>query len=100
MVNNQLRVIAILVIILLFVHLFLDIWWLNNQINSYTVNINHVNSQDYEEYVFQVKNDSISSTPRDMDQISRVNVYGDAPKCVRDQFPHLRPYCYCRRHSK
>jgi len=27
----------------------------------------------------------------DMDQVSRVNVYGDAPKCVRDQFPHLRP---------
>ena len=32
----------------------------------------------------------------DMDQVSRVNMYGDSPKCVRDQFPHLRPYCYCK----
>jgi len=29
--------------------------------------------------------------------ISRTNMYGDAPKCVGDRFPHLRKFCYCVR---
>lgn len=28
-------------------------------------------------------------------QISRINKYGDAPKCIENTFPHLRPYCVC-----
>ena len=28
-------------------------------------------------------------------EISRINRYGDAPRCVREDYPHLRPYCYC-----
>ena len=31
----------------------------------------------------------------DEDQISRLNRYGDDPKCIMDKLPHLRPYCYC-----
>ena len=27
--------------------------------------------------------------------ISRINKYGDAPRCVARSKPHLRPYCYC-----
>ena len=28
--------------------------------------------------------------------VSRINAYGDQPKCVADLFPHLRKYCYCK----
>ena len=28
--------------------------------------------------------------------ISRINKYGDQPKCIADTFPHLRKYCYCK----
>ena len=28
--------------------------------------------------------------------ISRTNLYGDAPKCVQDQYPELRPFCVCK----
>ncbi|CAH1258493.1 Hypp2015 [Branchiostoma lanceolatum] len=31
-----------------------------------------------------------------MADISRINRYGDHPKCIRDKFPRLRKYCYCR----
>lgn len=27
--------------------------------------------------------------------ISRVNIYGNQPRCITDKYPHLRPYCYC-----
>lgn len=30
-------------------------------------------------------------------EISRINKYSDQPKCVQDKFPHLRPYCYCKK---
>ena len=30
------------------------------------------------------------------DTISRINMYGNAPKCIEKFRPHLRPYCYCR----
>lgn len=29
-------------------------------------------------------------------QISRLNAYNDAPKCIEDSQPQLRPYCVCR----
>ena len=28
--------------------------------------------------------------------ISRINRYGDQPKCIAAQFPHLRKYCFCK----
>ncbi|XP_066933796.1 uncharacterized protein [Clytia hemisphaerica] len=28
-------------------------------------------------------------------QISRINMYGDQPKCIATIYPHLRPFCYC-----
>ncbi|XP_013399303.1 uncharacterized protein LOC106165596 [Lingula anatina] len=28
--------------------------------------------------------------------ISRINMYGEQPHCIMDDFPHLRPYCYCK----
>ena len=28
--------------------------------------------------------------------ISRTNLYGDQPKCIAHQFPHLRKYCFCK----
>ena len=28
--------------------------------------------------------------------ISRINRYGDQPKCVAAEFPHLRKYCFCK----
>ena len=30
------------------------------------------------------------------EQISRTNLYGDQPKCISEQFPHLRAFCYCK----
>ncbi|KAL5005097.1 hypothetical protein ScPMuIL_018553 [Solemya velum] len=27
--------------------------------------------------------------------ISRISRYGDQPKCVKDKYPELMPYCYC-----
>jgi len=27
--------------------------------------------------------------------VSRINRYGDAPWCVADSLPHLRPFCFC-----
>ena len=29
-------------------------------------------------------------------QISRTNMYGNAPSCIIDIYPHLRPFCYCK----
>ena len=39
-------------------------------------------------------------TVRDKDitvdpDISRLNLYGNQPKCIQDKYPHLRKYCYC-----
>lgn len=28
--------------------------------------------------------------------VSRINAYGDQPKCIADTHPHLRKYCYCK----
>lgn len=28
--------------------------------------------------------------------ISRVNMYGQQARCVENELPHLRKYCYCR----
>ncbi|XP_071085366.1 uncharacterized protein [Haliotis cracherodii] len=28
-------------------------------------------------------------------EISRINRYGSDPACVEEQYPHLRPYCFC-----
>lgn len=28
-------------------------------------------------------------------EISRINKYGSQPHCVMENYPHLRPYCYC-----
>ena len=30
------------------------------------------------------------------DDISRINVYGNQPFCVRDSFPALMKFCYCK----
>ena len=38
-----------------------------------------------------VKEDSITVNP----DIARLNLYGNQPKCVQDQYPHLRKFCYC-----
>ncbi|XP_066283082.1 uncharacterized protein [Branchiostoma lanceolatum] len=32
--------------------------------------------------------------------ISRINVYGDHPRCIQDNFPRLRKYCFCREFLK
>lgn len=32
----------------------------------------------------------------DKRDISRINLYGDAPKCIIDKYPELRPFCFCR----
>lgn len=29
-------------------------------------------------------------------QISRINKYGNQPHCVMKEIPHLRKYCYCK----
>ncbi|XP_065645372.1 uncharacterized protein LOC136075863 [Hydra vulgaris] len=29
------------------------------------------------------------------ENISRINRYGNHPHCIMNEFPHLRPYCYC-----
>ena len=29
-------------------------------------------------------------------EISRINKYGNQPKCIMDELPHLRKYCYCK----
>ncbi|CAD5118659.1 unnamed protein product [Dimorphilus gyrociliatus] len=31
----------------------------------------------------------------DLKQVSRVDRYGDQPKCIVDRFPDLRQFCYC-----
>ncbi|XP_065064122.1 uncharacterized protein LOC135690486 [Rhopilema esculentum] len=31
--------------------------------------------------------------------ISRINKYGDQPKCLQDKYPMLRKYCYCKHGS-
>lgn len=28
--------------------------------------------------------------------VSRINKYGDQPKCIADSLPHLRKYCHCK----
>ena len=30
------------------------------------------------------------------EQISRTNLYRDQPKCISEQFPHLRAFCHCK----
>ena len=32
----------------------------------------------------------------DFKSVSRINIYGDQSKCITTEFPHLRPYCYCK----
>eukprot|EP00112_Aurelia_sp_Birch-Aquarium-sp1_P005764 Seg1653.6 transcript_id=Seg1653.6/GoldUCD/mRNA.D3Y31 product="hypothetical protein" protein_id=Seg1653.6/GoldUCD/D3Y31 len=39
-----------------------------------------------------VTNDKIVVNP----EISRINRYGDQPKCIQNKYPLLRKYCYCR----
>ena len=33
------------------------------------------------------------------DGISRLDRYGDQPKCVQKEKPHLRKFCFCRRNG-
>ena len=28
--------------------------------------------------------------------ISRIDIYGDQPKCVAKEYPHLRKFCFCK----
>lgn len=44
-----------------------------------------------------VKDDFFVISERD---ISRVNAYGDEPKCVSSTHPHLNKYCYCKNRLK
>lgn len=32
--------------------------------------------------------------------ISRINMYGTQARCVENDLPHLRKYCYCKDHFK
>ena len=41
----------------------------------------------------RVNGEEISVDPN----ISRINRYGDQPKCIAAEFPHLRKYCYCKK---
>ena len=41
---------------------------------------------------YSVTNDLFVLGTRD---ISRINKYGKQPHCVMNNYPHLRPYCYC-----
>ncbi|XP_074658226.1 uncharacterized protein LOC141911152 [Tubulanus polymorphus] len=43
---------------------------------------------------YSVKRDEFSVNRR---EISRTNRYGDGPACVMKRYPHLRPYCYCKK---
>ena len=29
-------------------------------------------------------------------EISRINTYGDQPKCVAKEYPHARRFCFCK----
>lgn len=31
-----------------------------------------------------------------MTDISRINMYGRQARCIEDEFPQLRKYCYCK----
>lgn len=31
-----------------------------------------------------------------MSDVSRINMYGRQARCIENEFPHLRKYCYCR----
>lgn len=31
-----------------------------------------------------------------MEDISRINKYGRQARCIEEEFPHLRKYCYCK----
>ena len=41
-------------------------------------------------------NSKLDSFTVEEKEISRINMYGNQPHCVREQYPHLRPYCYCK----
>ncbi|XP_045168547.2 uncharacterized protein LOC123531552 [Mercenaria mercenaria] len=43
--------------------------------------------------LMNVKTGHISAREK---EISRLNSYNDAPKCVEKSYPALRPYCFCR----
>ncbi|KAK2160235.1 hypothetical protein LSH36_137g00020 [Paralvinella palmiformis] len=32
----------------------------------------------------------------DFKSVSRINIYGNQSRCITTEFPHLRPYCYCK----
>lgn len=33
-------------------------------------------------------------------EISRINLYGEQPRCILDKSPHLRKYCLCKDYEK
>ena len=46
--------------------------------------------------VFEANADILPDNSIVVDQsISRINLYGNQPRCIMNEFPHLRPYCYC-----
>ncbi|XP_047136376.1 uncharacterized protein LOC100213639 [Hydra vulgaris] len=45
---------------------------------------------------FEANADVLSDNKIIVDEnISRINRYGNQPYCIMNEFPHLRPYCYC-----
>ncbi len=50
-----------------------------------------VSSNDYE-----YREETIAKMLVNVNSISRINMYGDQPKCIYETFPHLRKYCFCK----
>jgi len=45
-------------------------------------------------------NNTIDTGPDFLTQVSRINIYGNQPKCISREFPYHRPYCYCKDYHK
>ena len=45
--------------------------------------------------MFEVTVKLIGNSVKVDPNMSRINRYGDQPKCIADIYPHLRKYCYC-----
>jgi hypothetical protein len=63
----------------------------SNAIYEFTVAI----EQEYLDAVSSRKNLPFAFEIQ-IDSISRVNMYGNTSNCIKDSFPDLRKYCYCK----
>ena len=55
----------------------------------------HPSQGEYEATADCMKKDDGSNVIRVKPGMSRVNEYGDQPKCIMRELPHLRRFCYC-----